>query len=447
MPDDVFERWNSHINGKPFGGGSWREALTRGDKGPHATVANAVLVLGCDTDIAGTVAYDDFAHRIVVTRPPPTPYAGATVIAGPYPRAVTDTDITLLQGYIQRVHDLRISQPVAQQAVIADAEQHRVHPVKAWLDGLKWDGKPRVATWLHFAFGAKKDAYHEAVGTKFLCAAVRRVRTPGCKFDHVIVLEGHQGAGKSRACAALFDMEWFTDNLSHDLAHKDAQQGMAGKWGIELGELNVLVRSTNQVAKAFFSRQVDYYRPPYGKSFVERPRQCVFIGSTNESDYLSDPTGNRRYWPVQCAHAEPGWISDNREQLWAEAAQLEAEGETLWLDEEPLQRRATAQQARRLAEDVWTPFVLSWIAEHCHGSVRIPDLLHQALALPRVQQNRGAEMRVAAILRADGWMRHIHRGGEGKVGVAWFAPGEELPGRRGERVPSINTVNTAEEET
>lgn len=418
-------------------GNAWMGELQRGENGPYATVANTVLILGCDEEIAGTVAYDEFAHRVVITKPPPVPFIGAVQAAGPYPRSVADTDVTLLQGYVQRTYAMRISQAIAQQAVLTAAEIHRVHPVREWLEGLRWDGVRRVDNWLCHAFGTPQNAYHRAVGAKVLAAAVRRVRQPGCKFDHVMVLEGKQGRGKSRACAALFGQDWFTDNLSHDLASKDAQQGMAGKWGIELAELNVLVRSTSQAAKAFFSRQVDYYRPPYGKSFVERPRQSVFIGTTNDADYLTDSTGNRRYWPVFCEKAEVAWISENREQLWAEAAEIEAEGEPLWLEDEALQRKALHQQSSRQAEDVWTNAIRRWLVDENKSEVKVSDLLHYALGLQRAQQTRAAEMRVAAIIRADGWLRHKHRGLDGKPTVGWFAPGTELPGRPGVKVPAI----------
>ena len=441
---DWGEIFNEPAPTAPLG---WQSQLTRGEKGAHATVRNAVLVLGCDPAVVGIVARDDFAHRIIVTRPPPPAYVGAAAAPGPYPRSITDTDVTLLQGYIQGCYDMRISQPVAQQAVVAAADNFRVHPVRRWLDGLKWDGIPRVGDWLHFAFGAKQDLYHQAVGTKVLCAAVRRVRRPGCKFDHVMVLEGLQGKGKSRSCAALVGQEWFTDNLPHDLASKDAQQGMSGKWVIELAELNVLVRTTSQTAKGFFSREVDYFRPPYGKAFEERPRQCIFIGTTNDADYLTDPTGNRRYWPVYCEFARAEWIAEFREQLWAEAYILEAADENLWLDEGELQNKAAVKQSSRVAEDVWTPAVRNYVDALEQGLgprtvVRVPHILNDALGLPRAQQNRSAEMRVAAILRADGWARHKHRGSDGRPIVSWFAPGQQLPGR-GTHVP---TVDTSEED-
>lgn len=435
MPDD-----GARVMPFPNVGQAWMGQLARGENGPYAIVANAVLILGCDLTLVGMVAYDDFAHRIVVTRPPPVAFIGAVPARGPYPRDIADTDVTLIQSYLQRTYSLRISQQVAQQAIVTDADLRQVHPVRQWLAGLAWDGVQRVDDWLHHAFGAPKDPYHRDVGCKVLCAAVRRVRLPGCKFDHVLVLEGKQGKGKSRACETLFGARWFTDNLSHDLSNKDAQQGMAGKWGMELAELNVLVRSSSQAAKAFFSRQVDYFRPSYGRAFVERPRQCIFIGTTNDADYLTDATGNRRYWPVYCEKAEVAWIAEVRDQLWAEAAHLEAEGEPLWLDDEAMQTRASVKQESRVAEDVWTQDVRSYLKNNGtpFTAVRVSAVLHHALGLPRAQQNRSAEMRVAGILRADGWARHKHRGDDGKPIVSWFAPGQVLPGK-GTLVPTVDT--------
>ncbi len=424
-------------------GDAWREQLACGENGPYAIVGNAVIVLDNDPALIGMVAYDEFAHRLVMTRPPPIAHAAAAPLPGPYPRKISDADLTLIQGYIQRIQRLRIGEVVARQAIATVGETRRIHPVRDWLNGLVWDGVPRLHHWLTDAFGAPDDPYHAGVGTKVLVAAVRRIRLPGVKFDHVLVLEGPQGAGKSRACRELFSADWFTDDLAHDLASKDAQQGMAGKWGIELAELNVLIKSTNQAAKAFFSRQMDYFRPPYGRDFVERPRQCVFVGTTNEFDYLTDASGNRRYWPVRCEKAEVGWITDNREQLWAEAVRADDDDEPLWLDTGLLQTKARAHQAKRTTEDVWTGKTREWLRTTARKHARIPDILEDCLKITSDKQEKRHEMRVATILRGEGWMSHRHRGDDGRPIVAWFAPGEELPGRPGITVP---TVTTSEED-
>jgi predicted P-loop ATPase len=414
---------------------AWMADLTRSEKGGlHATVSNGLILIGNDPALSGLLAYNEFSHQIVVTRAPPTQFAGAAAAPGPYPRPITDSDVTLVQAYLQRAHDLRLSQQSAQQACQTAAEQVRTHPVREWLGRLKWDGIERLGTWLCRAFGAPETDYHADVGTKMLVAAVRRIRHPGCKFDHVPVLEGSQGAGKSRACRLLYGAAWFKDDLAHNLGDKDAQQGLAGAWGIELAELQVLVRSTNQAAKAFFSRQVDHFRPSYGRTFLERPRQCVFIGTTNETDYLTDATGNRRYWPIRCEFVDLSWITENREQLWAEAADLEAGGYPIWLDDDLVQTAAAEVQSSRTAEDVWAQAVVTYT--RLRAEVTTADILHDGLGLPRDRQNRGSEMRVAAILRMLGWQRHDFRRG-GRKQRSWFAPGAALPGT-GRFVPIID---------
>lgn len=379
--------------------------LTRGENGPHATASNAILVLGHDDEVAGLLAYDEFAYRAVVTRPPPPPYLGARPAPGPYPRPVGDSDVTLIQSYVQRTYSMRISLAVAQQAVDAAAEQRRYHPVRDWLAGLKWDRKPRLETWLQTAFGTPDDRYHRAVAVKFLVAAVRRVRQPGCKFDCMPVMEGLQEIGKSTSCRTLFGAQWFSDELP-DMRSREAPISMLGVWGVEVAELGAIIRTELEVVKAFLSRQVDRYREVHGRRYVERPRQGMLIGTTNDTDYLRDTTGNRRFWPFHCLKAEPGWIEDHREQLWAEAVAYDEEEETLWLDDDELRQTAQRMQAERVEEDAWTLAIRAHVYDGAGGpltSVRLPDLMHHVLGLPRDKQNRSAQMRLAAILRAEGW--------------------------------------------
>jgi putative DNA primase/helicase len=261
----------------------------------------------------------------------------------------------------------------------------------------------------------------------------------------MLSLEGSQGKGKSTAVLALAGADWFTDNLPHNLADKDAQQGLAGKWIVEFGELNSLFTSGNKVAKSFLSRQFDYFRPSYGRGFVDRPRQCIFVGTTNEDDYLTDATGNRRYWPVQCVICDVAWIKANRDQLWAEAAMLEAAGERLWLDTAELQQDAAERQSSRVGQDVWTEKVRNWLLNTAAGprtEARTAQIA-EAIGVPTHLQNKGMDMRIAGILKSDGWAKHRYWGHDGKTQVAWFAPGAEIPGRSGERVPILTAITTS----
>lgn len=392
---------------------AWMDLLVRGARGRvSASLSNCLVLLGHDPLLRGLLAWDAFGCRPMLTRAPPAAFDGAAAPPGPYPRMMEDTDTALVQAYMQRAYGLPVSRAVAEQACRTATGLCRRHPVRDWLDTLAWDGTPRLATWLDRALGAGADAYHAAVGARFLCGAVRRVRQPGCKFDYVPVLEGAQGMGKSRLLAALFGPAWFKDDLPRDLGDKDAAQGLLGVWCVELGELQALGRSTSRDAKAFFSRQHDRYRPSYGTTEVIRPRQCVFVGTTNECDYLTDPTGNRRYWPISCTRADPDWVAAHRSQLWAEADHREATSPMpLWLDDPAIAITAQAAQEARLPDDPWHDPIAAWLAGRGAGGVRMADVLHMALGLPRDRQDRATQQRAGVVLRAMGWARHKVRSG------------------------------------
>ena len=405
----------------------WLGLVDRGEKGPYPTVANALVILGNDGRVGGMLGYDEFSDAALLLEPPPVPQDGAPRLPGPYPRPWGGADVALVHGWLQRAWSGKFSRDTTEAAMLAVASMRRFHPVRDWLGRLAWDGEERLATWISVAFGAARDEYHTAVGTKFLVAAVRRVRRPGCKFDAMPVLEGAQDQGKSRACRALFGDEWFSDAMPHDMGSRDAALALLGIWGLELGELDGLIRSEVETVKAFLSRQVDRYRPPYGKAFIERPRQGVLIGTTNQHDYLRDTTGNRRFWPVRCEGADADWIASVREQLWAEAAVREADGEPLWLDDDAVRVAARAQQAERLAEDVWTAPILDYLYNGIGGrlgKVRMADLLTHALGLSRDKQTRSNEMRVASVLRAERWTPRVVWE-EKRPMRAWVAPEDE----------------------
>lgn len=219
-------------------------------------------------------------------------------------------------------------------------ERRAYHPVHDYLARLQWDRKARIDTWLVDYLGAEDTPLNRAFGRKILCAAVRRVRHPGCKFDHMLVVEGPQGIGKSSAILALcHDRDWFTDQLEIGADAKVTIEKTAGRWILEMPELDGLSRRDTNRVKSFIPTMIDSARLSYGRFKSDRPRQFVLFGTTNESRYLTDTTGNRRFWIVRATAADPAGIAAARDQLWAEAAEREA-GENISLDSQALRNAA-----------------------------------------------------------------------------------------------------------
>lgn len=395
------------------------------DKGvPHPHLANALAILAHDPILRGMVGYNEFEEEPQIRRAPPVLNPGDHLAAGPYPRAVRHADMVAITAFIQRAHKLpRMALSTIEDAIRSDAERQRFHPVREWLADLRWDGTPRLDTWLCKAFGTLDTPYARAVGAKMLMAAVRRVRQPGCKFDEMPILEGLQGAGKSRTVRRLFGSDWFTDSMPPDLKSKDSAQAVLGIWCVEFAEIEHLVRTDTETLKAFLSRPTERFRPPYAKAFMKRGRECLFIGTTNATDYLRDTTGNRRFWPIPCQFADEDWVAENRTQLWAEAAMREASGEILWLEDDA-RDEAIEAQAERIMEDVWAEKVRKWLEDErkrLTPHVTVSSLLAEGLGLNPSQMDKKAEMRAGLILAKEGLKREVIKEG-GKSRRVWRWP-------------------------
>ena len=202
-------------------------------------------------------------------------------------------------------------------------QENAYHPVREYLDALVWDGKTRLDTLLSYFLGAEDNAYIRSAGRKWMIASIARIRDPGCKFDHMLILIGAQGVGKSQFFNRIARHQaWFSDSMSKFDNSKEAMEQLAGKWIIEIGELSVMKRSEVESIKTFLTKQDDSYRPSYGRRLETFPRQCVFGGTTNRDDFLQDATGNRRFWPVPITDTKRMWgelTPEIVDQLWAEA--------------------------------------------------------------------------------------------------------------------------------
>ncbi len=258
--------------------------------------------------------------------------------------------------------------------VLSDAaRQNAVHPVAEYLAGLLWDGVPRIGRWLATYGGADDTTYSRAVGELILVAAVRRVRQPGVKFDEMLVLESPQGTNKSTALKVLAVRDdWFTDDLPLNAEAKRVIEALSGKWIVEAGELKGMRQGGANHLKGLLSRTHDKARMAYDRLEREVPRQCVIVGTTNDSRYLRDTTGNRRFWPVAVTGFDLDALRRDRDQLWAEAAVREGEGAAIRLDP-ALWGEAAAEQDARRVEDPFYESLHAALGEEMAGKLRATD--------------------------------------------------------------------------
>lgn len=241
-------------------------------------------------------------------------------------------------------------------AVAKVTDDRSYHPIREFLASLpEWDTIPRVDTLFIDYLGAKDNTYVRAVTRKTICAAITRVKNPGCKFDTMPVLNGPQGIGKSTLIAKLAG-EWFSDSLNlGDTKDKTAAEKLQGYWILEIGELAGLRKAETETLRSFISRQNDIYRAAFGKRATPHPRQCIFFGTTNaEGGYLRDTTGNRRFWPIKTPGngKKRSWELTEYDilQIWAEAMVYVEQGEKLYLPPE-IEALAKNEQREALEAD------------------------------------------------------------------------------------------------
>ncbi|HYN38940.1 MAG TPA: VapE domain-containing protein, partial [Rhodospirillales bacterium] len=334
----------------------WRAGLLRNSEGaPRAILANAIHALREAPEWQDVLWHNEFATSTVARRPPPWAYGTKDWEDTPW----SDRDDYLVAEWLQQ-QGIMVPASIAGQAVETVARDQTFHPVREYLDAQRWDGRPRLDTWLISYLGAPDTPYVRAIGPRWLMSAVARVFIPGAKADCALILEGPQGIKKSTALSVMAQ-PWFTDRLS-DLGSKDAAMETKGVWIIEIAELDTMSRAEVSAIKAFMSRTHDRFRPPYGKRLVDLPRQCVFAGSINpEGGYLKDATGGRRFWPVVCGQIDVGALTRDRDQLWAEARDRFRKGEAWWLETPELNSCASEEQADRYQGDAWEEPIRTWL--------------------------------------------------------------------------------------
>ena len=397
---------------------------------PERNEANVITALSCDEAFAGTLVFDEFRQEIMVARK--LPWDDQLI---PLPRPWTDADDVRCAEWLQR-RDINVPPVVVSRSVTAVARDIRIHPVRDYLNSLVWDRVHRLDTWALTYLGAEDTPLNHAFGSLWAISAVARIMRPGAKVDHMLILEGPQGARKSTALKVLAGEAWFTDELA-EIGSKDAAQQMRGVWVVEIAELDAIGRAEVSRIKAFLSRTVDRYRPPYERYVIDVPRQCVFAGSVNPDTYLRDETGNRRFWPVRCGTIDLDALRRDRDQLWAEAVARFRAGAIWWLDDPALVAMADAAQGERMQSDAWDSLIERWLKVEIHKvnrgyagfddwreeqvdrstpltDVSVGEVLEHAIGLEPGRWSRLDQMRITAWLKANGWERYQFRSSGGR---------------------------------
>ena len=389
-------------------------AILKNEEGrPRAVLANAMAALRLAPEFRGTVGYDKFRSQAMAMKP--LPWDPSITKA----REWRDNDDTMLTEWLQ-IEAINVSSGIAAEAVQAVAYENSFHPVLIYLEGLSWDGEPRLDRWAIDYLGVADFEYVRAVSSKWMISAVARIYKPGCKADCALVLEGPQGIGKSTVLRNL-STPWFTDEIA-TFGTKDASEQTIGVWIVELSELDAVTRAADVThVKAFMSRQCDRFRVSYGRRVQEYPRQCVFAATSNSSTWNRDDTGGRRWWPLTCGKVWAEEIKAARDQLWAEACVRYFADETWYIDDPSVAKEAEQEQQNREFEDVWQQKVSAYLKpirersddpEVSTGrsrSVSLEEVMREVGIESAKMNDRKAQMDVARCLKRAGWERYRTR--------------------------------------
>lgn len=426
----------------------WRSLLkcSAGSPGrppvPRRCLENVLTTLRHCPEWQGVLRYNEFTDRVEIMGPVPRAASHETKCElGPW----RDGCALWVTAWFNDKLGFEPSIDMVDRAIDEAARQIPWHPVRAYLCGLRWDERPRLDSMLTDLFGAEDTPVTRSVGAKWMLSAVARVLNPGCQVDHILVLEGAQGIGKSSALRALVGDDWFR-NSPMDLRSKDSPMALRGCWIYEFDELESFRGRDAARVKSFVTARKDSYRPAYGRRVIDVPRECVFAASTNEDRYLSDPTGNRRFWPVRCGAIKLSKLAALRDQLWAEAYARYAAGEPWHVDSPALAELVREQQAEREEIDPWLGLTDDWLRSVGETASDRGVTTHQVL-VDGLRRNPGEttrrdEMRMGHVLKALGWERRRVRDGQER-GYRYFPPGPTCPRSPHRNVQSRDERNRA----
>ncbi len=391
-------------------------------------VGNAARLIGV-MDLG--LAHDEFGERMISLG------AGHETLRrrfGRLSRIFSDETIhAVLWALRETPPSVEFSVDVVHRACLTWGFSNKFNPVVDWLEQLEWDGVERLDHWLTTHCKAVDDAFTRAASRNIILGAVARAASPGIKLDTMVVLEGAQGVGKS-SVVLILGGEYALEGLPvNDLRNKDVVTALLGKWFVELDELDVARKTTAEALKSFLSRTSDRVRMAYARETKDFPRRCVFIGTTNDSSYLKDATGNRRFLPVRVGRVDLAGLRRDRDQLFAEglvAWKADPHPSALVLPEDLWKEAASRQEERRLA-DPWEERLENFLSrEGASDFYRPGELLIEAIGKDVSSQSQNDLRRVRQIMTRMGWesrQKRVRRSSSDGGGVNKAVRGYERP--------------------
>lgn len=366
---------------------AWERSLLRTKEGAiKSSLFNVASILRHDPIFAGRLSFNEMALR---------PFLGS--------EPIRDADVHLVRADIEERYRFVVKGDVVRDAVELVASERSFHPVRDYLNGLEWDGTARIDGVPASVLNVDDDLSRRLVRAWFV-SAVARAMNPGCKVDTALVLIGPQGAGKSSFFSALGGA-WFSDTAM-DITNKDGLLQLASAWIYEWAEIeHVTSRKQAAEVKGFVTSATDTFRPPFGRSVVEHKRSSVIVGTTNDDQFLNDPTGSRRFWIVEVSgRIDVRLLRAMRDQLWAEAVAAYRRGEAWWLDDKDERAREEAAKAHQV-EDPWQDPISGWLRRNGDNPFTVHQILSDAgcLNLRAEQQTQTALNRVGRILKRLGF--------------------------------------------
>jgi predicted P-loop ATPase len=365
---------------------------------PFLNEQNVLRILKRDTKLNLSVYFDEFFKTYMST-------FGST-----RPESFSDITFTKFKLFLQEEFGLGdISTATIKESLRYHASQTTKNEVADYLRSLKWDGQPRIDSFMHVIYGADNTEYNTAASRIFWLSMVARILEPATKADIMIILEGDQGIQKSASLEEIGSLNGrcFYATAGKKLDNKDFYIGLTGKFIIEMGEINVLLKNSDEEIKEMLSTRIDNFRIPYASEATPNARTNIFVGTTNQENYLRDETGSRRFLPVRCKSVNMDLLKDVKLQLFAEAVYRKQQGENHWVFPKELAKEETDQ--RMEIDDIWTDDVLKYCYDNKYQYVKITDVARDCLHISIDKQDQRALNRISKILKKAGFTKYQMR--------------------------------------